>query len=88
MPNYVELRMGGGNLTMVIVPSRLSLSKLEMHENPAKVFIVLLDPLIEPFDIRLGQEPENPLLQLAGTLAGDYFYQIYLFVCRFIYYAV
>ncbi len=59
-----------------------------MNKNPAKVFIILFDPLIEPPNIRLIQETQNPLLQLTGALAGNYFYQINLFLHRIIHNAV
>ena len=46
-----------------------------MHENPAEVFIVFLQAVIHLFDLRLGQETQDALLELPGALAGDYLHQ-------------
>jgi hypothetical protein len=37
----------------------------EMDENPPEILVVLLDPVIEAFDVRPGQESQDALLQLA-----------------------
>jgi hypothetical protein len=44
--------------------------EFEMHENAAEVLIVLLQPVIQLFDLRLGQETQDALFELPGALAG------------------
>jgi hypothetical protein len=42
-----------------------------VDEYPAKILRVLLDPVVERLDFLLLEEPQDSLLELAGTLAGD-----------------
>jgi len=37
----------------------------EVHENPAKVLVVFLQPVIESFYLRLEQESQDVFLQLS-----------------------
>src|SRR5215472_780890 len=43
----------------------------EVDEDPAEVFGVLLDAVVQRLDLLLLQEPEHVLLELAGALARD-----------------
>ena len=42
-----------------------SLSMLKMHENPAEILVVFLQPVIQLFDLWLCQEAQYALLELA-----------------------
>src|SRR4051794_18989063 len=45
--------------------------ELEVHEQPAPVVAVLLDPVVELLDVLLVEEAEDLLLQRSGALTGD-----------------
>src|SRR6516165_11441784 len=53
--------------------SMVSLFPAEMHEQPAVVLGVLLDPVVQGLDLFLIEKPEHPFLQLARALARDDF---------------
>src|SRR3569833_881635 len=42
----------------------------EVHEHPAEVVLVLLDPVVERFDVLALEAPQDVLLQLACSLVG------------------
>lgn len=43
----------------------------EVNEDPPEVSVVLLDTMVELFDMALIEEAQYPLLELAAPLAGD-----------------
>ena len=54
-------------------------SKPEMYEDAPEVFIVFFDPVIQPFYLGLGQEPQDVFLKLSGAFAWDDFNQDHFF---------
>ncbi len=52
----------------------------EVNKNPAKIFVVFFDPVIELFDIRPGYKPQNVFFKLAGPFSGDYLNKRNLFI--------
>ena len=55
-----------------------------MDENPAEIFIVFLQTVIEFLYIRLSEESENTLFKLPRSLSGNNLNQGYLFSYSFV----
>ena len=56
---------------------------LEVQENPAKILIVFLQPVIELLYFRLGQEPQDAFFKLPRPFARNNFYQRNFLIHRF-----
>jgi hypothetical protein len=61
---------------------------LEMNEYPSEVLIILLDAVIQLFDMTLIQEPQDLLFELSASLARDDFHKADSPLDRFLHYAV
>ena len=46
-----------------------------MDKQPAEVFVVFFQPVVEGFDVLLFEEPQDAFFELAAALAGNDFDQ-------------
>lgn len=60
----------------------------EVHEDSPEVLVVLLQAVIQTFDVLLFQKTNHLLLQLPAPLTGDDFHQCDAFLDRFLNHAV
>jgi hypothetical protein len=56
----------------------------KMYENPAKILIIFLDPMIKAPDVGLIKKAQDPFLQLTTALAWDNLNQADAFLNRFL----
>ena len=59
-----------------------------MHKYPTEILIVFFNPAVKPFYLRLLQETQYALLQLAAALARDDLHQLYFLAHRLLDHAV